>query len=201
MSGWVISRLSSVHMRKAFSCGEPTLDAYLRQQAGQDVKRDLAVCYVLTESGSRVVIGYYTLSASTIELGELPVELRRRSGKYPLVPAVLLGRLAVNASTHSQGYGAVLLADALRRATDAGVGVRLIVVGALHENAVRFYEHFGFQRLTDASMRLFITTDTVRNLYPSPSSPLISTHGGEQGAENRPDQTTTDPLPTEGDPT
>ncbi len=90
-----IEPLAPHHDRAAFSCGEQTLDAYIQRQAGQDMRRDLAACYVLCAQGSSEIIGYYTLSATSVELTELPRDLAKTSGRHQLVPAVLLGRLAV----------------------------------------------------------------------------------------------------------
>lgn len=168
---YAILPLGPRHDRTGFSCGEPSLDLYLQRQAGQDVKRDLAACYVLTAPQSATVLGYYMLSASSVELHDLPPELAKKAGRYPLVPAVLLGRLAVAQSAHGHGLGAVLLADALRRALLTGIGVKLVVVDALSEAAARFYEHHGFRRFQDTSMRLFIAVETLRAIPPAPISP------------------------------
>jgi GNAT superfamily N-acetyltransferase len=161
---YIIEPLGAQHDRKAFSSGEPSLDTYLQRQAGQDVKRDLAACYVLCERDSTAILGYFTLSASSVELRDLPPELAKRAGRYPLVPAVLLGRLAVDQQAQGGGLGAVLLADALQRALQTGVGVKLVIVDALSDRAVRFYEHHGFRRFEDISVRFFIAPDTIRGM-------------------------------------
>lgn len=161
-----IEPLASYHDRAAFSCGEPALDAYIRQQAGQDVKRDLAACYVLCEQGSVTIIGYYTLSATSVELTALPPELAKRSGRYALVPAILLGRLAVDNRFQGQDMSTLLLLDALRRALHTGVGVKLIVVDALNERAAAFYERRQFRRFADQPRRLYLTLSTVREVFP-----------------------------------
>ncbi len=93
-----IELLASHHDRAAFSCGEPSLDTYLHKQAGQDVKRDLAACYVLCGPGNSDIIGYYTLSVLSVAFEDLPPELAKRqavtllcqqfsSAGWPLMPA------------------------------------------------------------------------------------------------------------------
>lgn len=168
---YTITPLESQHDRAAFSCGEPSLDGYLQRQASQDIKRDLAACYVLAERGSATILGYYTLSATSVELTDLPSALAKKSGRYSLVPAVLLGRLAVDQRFHGQGLSGLLLVDALRRTLRTGIGVKLVVVDALNESAARYYEHYSFHRLADRPLRLYLPADTIRQLLPDDDQP------------------------------
>lgn len=163
---YAITPLGPQHDRAAFSCGEPSLDGYIQRQASQDVKRNLAACYVLSESGGATILGYYTLSASSVELTELPPALAKKSGRYALVPAVLLGRLAVDQRFQGQGMSGLLLIDALRRVLRTGIGVKLVLVDALNDSAAHYYEHYGFHRLTDQPLRLFLPADAIRELFP-----------------------------------
>ncbi len=172
-----IAPLGAQHDRAAFSCGEPSLDSYLQRQASQDVRRDLAACYVLTRGDSATIIGYYTLSASSIELIGLPPELVKKSGRYPLVPAVLLGRLAVDQRFQGQGMSGLPLMDALRRALRTGVGVKLMIVDALNDSAARFYEHYDFRRFADQPMRLYLPLSAIRDLFPEDAPPGHSEGG------------------------
>jgi hypothetical protein len=62
------------------------------------------------------VVGYYTLTATSIALNALSPQIVKKLPRYPVMPAVLLGRLAVSRNYHQgQGLGGVLLADALKR--------------------------------------------------------------------------------------
>jgi GNAT superfamily N-acetyltransferase len=115
-------------------------------------------------------LGYYTLSAMSVDMSALSEEMRRRSGKYPVVPAVLLGRLATDQGLRGGGYGAALLADAMQRASHTGIGVKLVVVDALNDAAAHFYEHHGFHRFADAPMRLFLPVSTITDLLPETSA-------------------------------
>lgn len=166
-----ITPLGPQHDRAVFSCGEPSLDSYLQRQVSQDVKRDLAACYVLSQPGNATIIGYYTLSASTVELADLPAELAKKAGRYKLIPAVLLGRLAVAQAFQGQGMSALLLMDALRRTLRTGVGVKLVIVDALNESAARFYEHYDFRSFVDHPLRLFLPTAAIRALFPEDEAP------------------------------
>lgn len=169
-SAYVIEPLASLHDRAAFSCGEPSLDNYIKKQASQDIKRDLAACYVLSGSEQSTIIGYYTLSAASVELSDLPPEIARKSGRYPLIPAVLLGRLAVDQRFQGTGMSTLLLLDALRRVLRTGIGVKLVLVDALHETAAQFYEHYEFRHFEDQPMRLYLPMSKVCDLFPEDAS-------------------------------
>jgi GNAT superfamily N-acetyltransferase len=151
--------------RSAFSCGEEELDRYIHEQAGQDVRRNVASCFVLVRQSDNRVVGYFTLSATAVGAAQLPESLVRRLPRYPSLPAILLGRLAVDTSFHGQGFGRRVLISALRKARDAvsQVGGVVVVVDALHENAARFYEAFGFARFEDEPLRLFIPVASIRD--------------------------------------
>lgn len=176
---YAIAPLGPSHDRAAFSCGAPSLDGYLQRQASQDVKRDLAACYVLTERESATIIGYYTLNASSIELTGLPPALAKKTGRYPLIPAVLLGRLAVDQRYQGQGMSGLLLMDALRRTLRTGVGVKLMIVDALNDSAARFYEHYDFRRFADQPLRLYLPVSAIRDLFPEDTLPG-NAEGGKQ---------------------
>ncbi len=153
----VIEPLDRRHDRTAFSCGLPELDRYLSRQAGQDVRRQIARVFVCTAGDADAVLGFYTLSALSIDLASLPEALSRKLPRHP-VPCALIGRLAVDASVHGHGLGSLLLADAVRRVAAAGetVAMHALIVDAANEGAKRFYEGFGFAPLRDRPMRLFL---------------------------------------------
>src|ERR1700731_1222371 len=94
---WVIETLRNDHDRSDFSCGNVSLDRYLKEQAGQDLRRACAYCFVLApKRGDTSILGYYTLSSYGIDVGELPADVAKKLPRYPLIPAALLGRLAVD---------------------------------------------------------------------------------------------------------
>lgn len=157
-----IEPLGSQHNRAAFSCGSEELDRYFQHQASQDMRRKVAAAFVLSAGGSDV-IGYYTLSATSIEPVGLPADFARRMPRYSSLPAILLGRLVVDQRYRGQRFGEALLLDALRRAftQSSQIAAIAVVVDAIDDAAVRFYERYDFQRLADEPPRLFIPMATI----------------------------------------
>jgi ribosomal protein S18 acetylase RimI-like enzyme len=158
---------TSIHDREAFFCGEPSLDDYLKRQASQDIKRRAAVVYVLTLADDPLILGYYTLSATSILLSGLAEETTKKLARYPQVSAFLLGRLAVDERYKGQGLGRKLLRDALLKSLEQSkhIAAAVIVVDALNETAKRFYEHYGFVTLRNQPdtypQRLYIAMNTL----------------------------------------
>jgi GNAT superfamily N-acetyltransferase len=164
--GFRIEPLSPSHNRAAFACGNEALDRYLHAQAGQDVLRKIAAVFVLNDTEANVVAGYYTLSATAIAPTDLPAEMTKKLPRYPALPAVLLGRLAVDMGYRSRRFGELLLLDALRRAEahSAEVAAMAVVVDAIDDAARSFYERYGFERFEDEPYRLFLPMTTIARL-------------------------------------
>ncbi len=161
-----IEALAAHHDRGGFSCGIDSLDRYFRTQASQDVRRKANGVFVLTEpERPDVVLGYYTLCATGLPQGDVPAAARKHVPRYPLVSATLVGRLAVSETRQGERLGAMLLADAVRRAhgSAATVGSSMLVVDAINERAAAFYEGNGFVRLPD-SLRLVLPMQVIRGL-------------------------------------
>lgn len=161
-----IEPLTDRHQRNTFESGVAELDRYFQMQAGQDAKRNAAAPFVLVDA-DRIVIGYYTLSANGIRLGELPPEIAQKLPKYPVLPATLLGRLAVSRKYQGQKLGQMLLIDALHRSWNntREVGSVGVVVDALDERAESFYRHHEFMPLPGYSRKLFLSMTTIRKLF------------------------------------
>ncbi len=159
------------HDRASFASGVASLDAYLKTQASQDVRRKANAVFVLVGAGDpRAVLGYFTLCAASLAPGEVPDEARKHLPRYPQVSATLLGRLAVASSHQGRGLGGALLVRALRKAYDSAgvVGSSMVVVDALDERAARFYGAHGFVRLPQ-SLRLVLPMRTIGRLFaPGP---------------------------------
>lgn len=156
--------LNSVHKKNLFVCEEPSLEGYLRKQAGQDVKRKVAVCFIL-EGEDNAIKGYYTLSADNVDRTLIPENLQKKL-PYKNLPVTLLGRLARDSNYRGQGIGELLLADALRRAYQASatIGAWAVVTDPINEKARVFYESFGFISLE--SGRMFIPMETIKASFP-----------------------------------
>ena len=163
---FVIQPLGPTHDRNTFSCGIESLDNYLRKQAAQDFKKHAAVPFVLTPDG-RTIAGYYTLSQFAVRLENLPADVARKLPKYPVVPATLLGRLAVATAFRGRGHGETLLMDALYRILQHSrvVASAGVVVDAIDAAAVAFYKKYGFIDLPNIERRLFLPLGTVEQLF------------------------------------
>ena len=161
-----IEPLGNQHDRAGFSCGVESLDRYFRTQAGQDVRRKANAVFVLVDpQAPKEVLGYYALCATALAPSEVPIAARRHLARYPLVSATLVGRLAVATARQGEGLGALLLADAVRRAYASAdtVGSSMLVVDAISERAAAFYQAHGFVRLPD-SLRLVLPMQTIERL-------------------------------------
>jgi predicted GNAT family N-acyltransferase len=157
------------HDRTTFSCGVPELDRYFHTQASQDARRKVAAPFVMIDQ-TQQVLGYYTLSAYGIRLTELPADLAKKLPKYPLLPATLLGRLAVSQAHKGKKLGTPLLMDALYRSLKntkqvASVGV---VAEAIDDAAFDFYRHHEFLPLADHPSKLFIAMKTIEKAFAQP---------------------------------
>jgi len=109
--------------------------------------------------------GYYTLSTTAVKLTEFPADIARKLPRYPLVPATLLGRLAVDQNYQGRGYGRFLLADALFRAARSEIASFAIVVEAKDQAARRFYERESFLPFPDQPLRLFRSIADIQKLF------------------------------------
>jgi ribosomal protein S18 acetylase RimI-like enzyme len=152
--------LNSSHRKNLFICEEPSLEGYLRKQAGQDFKRQVAACFVV-EGQDGAIKGYYTLSADSVDRTLIPESLQKKL-PYKNLPVTLLGRLARDTRYRGLGIGELLLADALRRAyqASASIGACAVVTDPINEKARAFYEAFGFISLE--SGRMFIPMETIK---------------------------------------
>lgn len=155
-----LAPLDAAHDRAAFNSDSAPLNRYLREQVTQDVRRRVAACFVALADGQRIA-GYYTLASASLLLADLPASTSKKLPRYPTVPAVRMGRLAVDRAFKGQGLGGALLADALDRATRAEIAAYALMVDAKDESAADFYRHHGFIALPDSPRTLFLPLATV----------------------------------------
>jgi predicted GNAT family N-acyltransferase len=147
----------AVHRREEFSCESPELTDFLHKRARKEAKSRTSACFVLVPvADPGQITGFYTLSATSIELEKLPVELTRKLPRYPRLPATLLGRLARALAFKGQGIGDLLMVDALKRSyvNSSIIGSVAVVVDPKDGPAAKFYSTFGFQPLDDQKMFL-----------------------------------------------
>ncbi len=149
--------------RKNFDCSVHSLNEYLKKYAWQNFKKNVGVTILAFEEGSRdKILGYYTVSMAQIDFEHLPLELSKGLPRYP-VPAMRIGRIAVDRSAQAKGVGSALLKDALRRAValSTEVGTSAVLVDAINEQAKGFYEHYGFVALNDLPSALVLPVATI----------------------------------------
>jgi predicted N-acetyltransferase YhbS len=167
-----IEPLGPQHDRAAFSSGSAPLDQYLKTQANQAAGKNLAAVFVLTRDG-KTILGYFTLSAFSIKLSEIPEPLARKLTKMGEVPATLLGRLARSLDQKGKGIGEILLVDALKKAlqNNAVVASWTVVVDAKDDNASAFYKRFGFLEFPSTPKRLFLPMKSIEQLFAVDNTP------------------------------
>jgi predicted GNAT family N-acyltransferase len=158
---------SQRHDRSKFCCGQESLDRYISQQASQDFKKRIAATYVLINQPEAVVLAYYSLSSYTIQIENLETAFAKGLPKYPQLPATLLGRLAVDQNHRGQGFGSLLLMDALQRSltTSRQVASLAVVVDALDERAVSFYLKYGFLQFQGDPIKLYLPMKSIELLF------------------------------------
>ena len=139
-----------------FDSGEESLDRYLADRALTNHIADLARCYVCVDADTDKIIGYYTLSAVAVEHVDLPGKVRRNAPNP--IPAVLMGRLAIDVKAQGSDLGRLLVRDAILSTLAAAdrIGVRILLVHALHEHATSFYEKLGFVRSPTDPLHLYL---------------------------------------------
>lgn len=152
-----------------FCCGVEPLDRYLRELASQDAKRRISNCFVALDSDGTIA-AYYTLAAASIPLDQLSDAEKKRLPRYPLLPAGLVGRLAVDTRFRGRRLGGALIIDAALRASRAEPAVYALIVDAKNDAAAVFYEHHGFRRFASRPMALFLPIATALRALEGPTT-------------------------------
>ncbi len=169
--GLRLEPLGAIQDLNQFDSGNQELDSWLRRHAVTAQQMDSARTFLLLLEGH--VVGYFSLTMGSVQRAEAPPKLVRGLPSYP-VGMVLLARLAVDRRSQGQGLGAVLLAEALRKAVAAGdaAAARLVVVDAIDEGAARFYARHSFVAVPEHPLRLYRRMkDIRRSLEAAGSSP------------------------------
>ena len=153
--------------RGNFTCGIDALNAYLLTQAGQDMKRRVAVCFLAIDNATGAVAGYYTLSACHVQLADVSSEWQKKLPRYPVVPAARIGRLAIDIRYQGKKLGAAMLSNAVVRALRSEIAAHMMVVEAKNATAAAFYMHHGFCPDAHEPLRLYAPLATLsRALTP-----------------------------------
>jgi GNAT superfamily N-acetyltransferase len=160
LTSYVTAGLSRDHDRNGFRCGVEALDRYLREFAFQDIKRRVAGCFVMLDDADEIA-GFYTLAATSVPLNLLPLSATKKLPRYPVLPAMLIGRLAM---ATGKGLGRALIADAIIRTEGFRIGAYALIVDAQDERARNFYAANGFASIPDEARRMFLPMATALQL-------------------------------------
>jgi GNAT superfamily N-acetyltransferase len=145
-----------------FDCGVPALNNYLKNQASQDVRNHYSVIFAALECSVDRIIGFYTLSNASLSLKQIPVDVQKRLPKYPDIPAVRLGRLAVDKTVQGSGVGKKLLADAIMQSLKSSAWA-VMAVDAKDARAFAFYLKHGFIAIDASESSLFVLRSMLMN--------------------------------------
>lgn len=145
-----------------FNSGEPSLDEYLRRRALANHVQGASRCFVTCRDGQ--VVGYYALTSASVQHRDVPGKVRRNMPDP--VPVILLSRLAVHHEEQGTGLGKNLLRDAILRAVAASeiIGVRALLVHALHDDTRAFYTHFDFEPSPTDPLHLLLLMKDARSI-------------------------------------
>ena len=142
--------------RSNFSSGSEPLDRYFRTQVSQDIRRRVTACYVAISNASQHIAGFYNLSAAQVPVTQLPDDIKKKLPRYPSVPAVRIGRLAIDTRFHGKGLGGTLLINAIFRTLHSDIAAFAVIVDAKDGNAMPFYCHHGFLDLNIKERTMFV---------------------------------------------
>ncbi|PHR62215.1 MAG: GNAT family N-acetyltransferase [Robiginitomaculum sp.] len=161
----IISPLMKKHNRGDFSCGKEPLDRYLQTQASQDMKRRLAVVFVLEGEDPKEIIGFYALSALSVDVGDLDEKSAKGLPKTRPIPCTLLGQFAVSETWKGKKIGAWLLGHILDSVLQSSrkIASFALIVDAVDEEAYSYWKHCGFISFPNTPNRLFLPMKTIQS--------------------------------------
>lgn len=164
MSGYIIEKLRRGHAVEDFDCGKDPLNRFLIGNALQSQLSNASQTYVLRDGEQ--IVGYHTLVVGDVEYDDAPERLKKGLARHP-VPLMILARLAVRKDRQGQGLGAALLKDAFLRTLQAAdiAGIRALALHVKDEDALAFYNHFGFIAAPANDRHLFILLKDIKTLF------------------------------------
>ena len=162
--------LDSSHCVDEFDCGVQSLDDYLQLRALGDQSAGKSRTYVIVRDAKAV--GYFSIASASVDPAEATERAAKGQGSQP-IPAILLGRLAVDRSAQAEGLGEGLLIEALRKALSAAgiIGARVVLAHALDERARDFYLKYGFESSPCHHLHVMMLMKDIRKSLPGIESP------------------------------
>ena len=150
------------HDRGAFCSGDDALDRYFQTQVTQNIRRRITNCFVVVEVATGHVAAYYTLSAASIPLVDLPPDEARCLPRYPTLPAVRIGRLAVDRRFQRRGLGELMLMNAVHRTIQDAAAAFTLLVDAKNDLVAGFYRRYGLRPIAGKPRTLFLPLATAQ---------------------------------------
>jgi GNAT superfamily N-acetyltransferase len=167
MSAWGAPQpIQRSHLTDGFDCTDDALNLYLKKFALANHTSGAAATFVLAQDD--LVIGYYSLAATSISYEEAPSRAKAGLPRHP-IPAILLARLAVDHSQQGRKLGSMLIKHAMQRTLKVAeeVGVRMMLIDAKNERVANLYERIGFSRFENDPLKLYmLRTDLQKHLDP-----------------------------------
>ncbi|WP_375331162.1 GNAT family N-acetyltransferase [Candidatus Tisiphia endosymbiont of Oplodontha viridula] len=150
-----------------FDCGVEYLNKYLTNYAIQDIKRHLASVFVCVsnDDNDKKVIGYYTLSSSYIDITKLDKNYIKKLPHYPYLPAVLIGRFAIDRNYQGKKIGEYLLMDSLYKVFKSEIAAFAAIADAKDSKAASFYKNYGFIQFIDTPNKLFLPMTVITKIF------------------------------------
>jgi GNAT superfamily N-acetyltransferase len=160
--------LASEHVPIGFDCGKPALNDWLMRHSLGNQTGGTSRTWVVIEVETQRVVGFYASSTASVLRSSAPKSFGRNQPEE--LPAILLGRIAVDAKHKGRGLGAALLKHFMFKAIEVAgtVGVRLVLVHAKDEEAKSFYRHYGFVESPVDPMTLMMPQPRRLSQYASP---------------------------------
>jgi len=158
--------ITSEDFPTVFNSGEISLDRYLVDKALFNHINGFSRCYVTVDKETNDIIGYYTLSAVSVQRDSLSGKVRRNAPNP--VPAILLGRLAVDKSAQGRGLGKFLVRDGILSTLAAAniIGARILLVHTINDHVSSFYSQFGFQKSPTDERQMYLLLDDAKKSLP-----------------------------------
>jgi GNAT superfamily N-acetyltransferase len=159
---WHEEPIAKTHDRKAFDCGDPALNDFLRRYARQSHEQGGAKTFLAVDNRDPAkILGYYSIAPAALSYKRLPEEMRRGLARHD-VPGYRLARIATHIALQGQGLGGQLLAAAARRCILAAtqVGGAVLIIDAKSDRAAKWYVDYGAAPLLDAPHTLVMSLAT-----------------------------------------
>ena len=155
----------NIHDRQSFDCGNEELNKYIKEIARQDIINGITQVYVFVEQhdhAPKKIYGYFTLNAFLILTEDIISVEKKVTSKYPTIPAILIGRLAKERDQNLI-KGSEILFTALykAKAISKEIGAAYVIVHAIDDKAIDFYQKYGFDKVPSKESTLIFSLKSL----------------------------------------